>query len=214
MNQIIVNLKEYLIEKKYIILILGGIIGLLSYLVIYMVQDMNLEAIEDIISAWPEGMIDFFGDVEIFTNPYGFWSLELLSFMWLYAGIYIVYMASGLLSQEIEEKTIELSLSKPITRFKYLGSKISFLYIFIGITLSIFFLITMAGMASSSIFQTEGFYFDRLWLTYLPVILYLGALSMCAFFASTYFLNKSSNLSLRVTTNSPLAKGTLMPTFK
>jgi len=198
MKRFIRSVKVSLLEKKYILIILGGVIGLLSYFIIYMVEDMDLSAIEDIIAAWPEGMLEFFGDVEIFTNPYGFWGLELLSFMWLYGGIYIIYMASGLLSQEVEEKTIDLSLSKPVTRDQFLGSKIAFLYIFIMATMGIFFLITMGSMASSSVFQEEGLYFDRLWLTYIIVVLYLGALAMFAKFFSTIFLNSRKSMALGV----------------
>jgi ABC-2 type transport system permease protein len=198
MRQFITSVKESLLTKKYIILILGGIIGLLSYFIIYLVEDMNLTAIQDIIDAWPEGMLEFFGDAEIFTNPYGFWGLEMLSFIWLYAGIYIVYMASGLLSQEVEEKTIDLTLSKPITRFNFLGSKISFLYIFIVATMGIFFLITTGGMAFSSIFKEEGLIFDRLWLTYIILVLFLGALAMFAKMFSTIFLTTRKSMALGV----------------
>jgi ABC-2 type transport system permease protein len=192
------SIKEYLVTKKYILLILGGIIGLLSYYIIYMVEDINLEDLQDIIAAMPEGMLEFFGDVEIFTSPYGFWSLEMLSFIWLYAGIYIVYMASGLLSQEVEEKTIDLSLSKPLTRYNFLGSKITFLYVFIFITMGIFFLITTGGMTSSSIFHEGGLHLDRLWLTYLNVVLFLGALAMFAKLFSTIFLTTRKSMAFGV----------------
>lgn len=198
MKQFITSLKEAILSKKYILLILGGIIGLLSYFIIYMLEDLDLAAIQAIIDAWPEGMLEFFGDVEIFSNPYGFWSLEILTFMWLYAGIYIVFMASGLLSREVEEKTIDLTLSKPITRYNFLGSKISFLYIFIAASMGIFFLITMGGMAFSSTFQGEGLFFDRLWLSYVSVILFLGALAMIAILFSTIFLTTRKSMALGV----------------
>lgn len=201
MRQFIMTLKEYLLTKKYVILILGGIIGLLSYFIINMVGTLNIyknpQALQDFIAAFPEGMLEFFG-IEIFSSPYGFWCLEMLSFIWLYAGIYIVYMASGLLSREVEEKTIDLSLSKPITRYNFLGSKISFLYIFVGATMGIFFLITTGGMAFSSIFPEEGLYFDRLWLTYLTVVLFLGALAMFATLFSTIFLTTRKSMALGV----------------
>ncbi|MBY9006967.1 MAG: ABC transporter permease subunit [Candidatus Lokiarchaeota archaeon] len=198
MRQFIFSVKEYLLSKKYILLILGGMIGLLSFFIIYMVNGIDIESLEAIIASFPEGMFDFFGDIEIFSNPYGFWSLEMLSFIWLYAGIYIVYMASSLLSQEVEEKTIDLSLSKPITRYNFLASKITFLYIFIVGTMGIFFLITMGGMAFSSIFLEEGLYFDRLWLTYLNVVLFLGALAMFAKLFSTIFLATRKSMALAV----------------
>ena len=192
------SIKESLLEKKFVLLILGGVIGLLSFFIVYMIEGMDLSALKDIITMWPEEMLGFFGDVEAFTNPYGFWSLELLSFMWVYAGIYIVYMASNLLTREVEAKTIDLSLSKPITRFNFLGSKIAFLYIFIMAALGIFFLITMGGMASSSVFQDEGLLFDRLLLTYVIVILYLGALAMFAKLFSTIFLNGRKSMAMGI----------------
>ncbi|MBY8990581.1 MAG: ABC transporter permease subunit [Candidatus Lokiarchaeota archaeon] len=198
MKQYITSLKESILSKKYILLILGGIIGLLSYFIINMLESLDLAAIESVINAFPEGFLEFFGDIEIFANPYGFWSLEILTFMWLYAGIYIVFMASGLLSREVEEKTIDLTLSKPITRYSFLGSKISFLYIFIAATMGIFFLITMGGMAFSSTFQGEGLFFDRLWLTYISVILFLGALAMIAMLFSTIFLTTRKSMALGV----------------
>lgn len=191
-------IKESLLDKKLIMILLGGIIGLLSYYIIYMIEDMDLSAIEDILEAWPEGMLEFFGDVDLLTNPYGFWGLELLSFIWLYGGIYIIFMASSLLSQEVEEKTIDLSLSKPVTRDQFLGSKIAFLYIFIMASMGIFFLITMGCMTFSSVFQEEGLYFDRLWLTYIMVVLFLGALAMFANFFSTIFLNTRKSMALGV----------------
>jgi len=198
MKRFLLLVKESLLEKKFVILILGGVIGLLSYFIVYMIDGMDLSAIKDIIAMWPEEMLGFFGDVEAFTSPYGFWTLELLSFMWVYAGIYIVYMASSLLTREVEAKTIDLSLSKPVTRYNFLGSKITFLYLFIVAALGMFFLITMGGMASSSVFQNEGLFFDRLWLTYIVVVLYLGALAMFAKFFSTIFLNGRKSMAMGI----------------
>ncbi len=205
MKRFFSSIKESILEKKIILLILGGVIGLLSYFIVYMVEDMDLSAIEDIIKAWPEGMIEFFGDATIFTNPYGFWSLELMTFIWIYAGIYIIFMASGLLSQDVEDKTIDLTLSKPISRYNFLGSKIAFLYVFIMATIGIVFLITMGSMAGSSVYQVgtgsilwDLYYFDRLWVTYISVVLFLAALAMVAIFFSTIFLNTRKSMAFGV----------------
>lgn len=205
MKRFFSSIKESILEKTIILLILGGVIGLLSYFIVYMVEDMDLSAIEDIIKAWPEGMIEFFGDATIFTNPYGFWSLELMTFIWIYAGIYIIFMASGLLSQDVEDKTIDLTLSKPISRYNFLGSKIAFLYVFIMATIGIVFLITMGSMAGSSVYQVgtgsilwDLYYFDRLWVTYISVVLFLAALAMVAIFFSTIFLNTRKSMAFGV----------------
>jgi len=192
------TIKESILDKKFLILILGGVIGLLSFFVISMIESIDLEAFDDIFSYFPEGMMDFFGDMAVLTNPYGFWTMELLSFIWLYAGIYLVFMASSLLSQEVENKTIDLSLSKPISRNNFLGSKIAFLYIFIMATIGIFFLITMGSMAASSTYRTEGLFFDRLFATYFSVVLFLGALAMVSKFISTIFLSTKKSMALGV----------------
>ncbi|MFX1572074.1 MAG: ABC transporter permease [Promethearchaeota archaeon] len=198
MKQFFNSIKELILEKKLTLLILGGVIGLLSYFIVYMVEDMDLEALQEIFNMWPEDLLEFFGEMAIIVNPYGFWGLEMLSFIWAYAGIYIVYMASSLLPQDVEDKTIDLSLSKPISRFNFLGSKIVFVYIFILTSMGIFFLITMGAMATSSVYKGEGLFFDRLWGTYIVVVLFLGAFAMLAKFFSTIFLRTRRTMAFGV----------------
>ena len=198
MKQFLSTVKELILEKKFMIIILGGVIGLLSFFIIALIGDLDLASLEDIFSAFPEGMLDFFGDLEVIANPYGFWSLELLSFIWLYGGIYFVFMASSLLSQEVENKTIDLSLSKPVSRNNFLGSKITFLYVFIMASIGIFFLITLGSMAASSAYRAEGLYFDRLFATYFSVVLFLAALAMVSKFISTIFLSTKKSMALGV----------------
>ena len=198
MGQLLIIVKEYINDKKWAILFLAGILGLLAILITYMLIDFDLEAIEDLMTYLPEGFLDFFGEMSDMTNPYGFLCIEVFSFIWLYAGIYLVYSASSLLTQEIEEKTIELSLSKPITRNKFLGSKIVSLYVLITGMMVLAFLIISGVLASSQIFIDEGLYWDRLWGTYVVVILYLSALSMITFFGSTVFLNSKKAMVIGI----------------
>ena len=68
------TVKELILERKFMILILGGVIGLLSFFIVGMIGDLDLESIEDIFSAFPEGFLEFFGDLEVIANPYGFWN--------------------------------------------------------------------------------------------------------------------------------------------
>ena len=194
------TVKELILEKKFIILILGGVIGLLSFFIIAMLEDLDLQSLDDILSMMGgfEEILDFFGGLAVMSNPYGFWSLEILSFIWLYAGIYLIFMASSLLSHEVEDKTIDLSLSKPISRYNFLGSKITFLYVFIMTVVGIFFLITLGSMAGSPTFRTEGIFTERLFATYFSVVLFLGALAMVAKFSSTIFLSTKKSVAVGV----------------
>ena len=200
MNRFISTVKELIFEKKFMILILGGVIGLLSFFIIGMLENLDLQSLDDILSMLGgfEGVLDFFGGLAVMSNPYGFWSLEILNFIWLYAGIYLIFMASSLLSQEVENKTIDLSLSKPISRYNFLGSKITFLYVFIMTVVGIFFLITLGSMANSATFRNEGIFIDRLFATYFSVVLFLGALAMVANFFSAIFLSTKKSLAFGV----------------
>ena len=200
MNKVIYLLKENLWDKKWIILGMGGLIGLLAFGIIQILGTMDLAQIQSILSSFPPGYLDFFGDsVAAISSPYGFLSLEFLSFMWLYAGIFIIYVAGGLISQEVEEKTIELALTKPIKRYEFLGSKIYFLYAFIGSMMGITFLITMTGVLTSPIFLENGIYLERLWSTCLITILFLAALAMFTVLFSTVFLKSKKALAFGIT---------------
>ena len=192
--------KELILEKKFMILILGSVIGLLSFFIIAMLEDLDLQSLDDILSMMGgfEEILDFFGGLAVMSNPYGFWSLEILSFIWLYAGIYLIFMASSLLSRDVENKTIDLSLSKPISRYNFLGSKITFLYVFNMTVIGIFFLITLGSMVASSTFRTEGIFLERLFATYFSVVLFLGALAMVAKFSSTIFLSTKKSVAVGV----------------
>ncbi|MFX1500563.1 MAG: ABC transporter permease [Promethearchaeota archaeon] len=200
MRRFFSTIKELILEKKFMILILGGVIGLLSFYIIIIIGDMDIQELQEVISAFPEGFLDFFGDLEVLANPYGFWSLEMLSFIWLYAGIYLIFLASSLLSHDVENKTIDLSLSKPISRYNYLGSKIAFLYVFIISTIGIFFLITIGSVVASPVFRTEGIYLERFFATFLSVVLFLGVLAMVSKFISTIFLSTKKSLAIGVMT--------------
>jgi len=179
---------------------LGGLIGLLSFGIIQILGTMDIASIQSILGSFPAGFLDFFGDsLAAISTPYGFLSLEFLSFIWLYAGIFIIYVAGGLVSQEVEEKTIELALTKPINRFKFLGSKIYFLYAFIGSMMGITFLLTTAGVLTSPIFLENGVYLERLWPTCLITILFLAGLAMFAVLFSALFLKSKKSLALGIT---------------
>ena len=198
MKRFISTVKELILEKKFTILILGGVIGLFSFSIVVIIEGLDLQAMEGFYTLFPEDLMAFIGDLGVIANPYGFWAMELLSFIWLYVGIYLIFMASSLLSRDVENKTIDLSLSKPISRYNFLGSKITFLYVFNMTVTGIFFLITLGSMVSSPTFRTEGIFPERLLATYFSVVLFLGALAMVAKFSSTIFLSTKKSLTVGV----------------
>ena len=195
MNQFLTILKEQLIDKKWIILSLGAMIGGMALLIVAMIGDIDLEA----FAAMPayQEILEFMGGADI-SNPYGFLSMEVFTIIWIFIGIYMIFSASLMIPQEIDDKTIELFLSKPITRTKFLGAKIVSIYMIISGILVIGFIMTSGFLPLSPDFLEEGLYFDRLWASIIVHILFLGVMSMFALFCSTIFLHSKKAMVLGI----------------
>ncbi len=190
--------KEDVFDKKWSIIGVGVLVGLMGLYVINMFVSMDLSQLEDYINSLPESMIALLGGELDITNPYSFTSSYIYSFMWLYCGIFLVYMASNLVPQDVENHTIDLTLSKPVSREEYLLGKIGFVYIFILALLAIITVFIASGMVSSEIFIQEGIYWDRVAAVTLIAILHLGTLAMTAVFASTIFLDAKKTTLMAV----------------
>jgi ABC-type transport system involved in multi-copper enzyme maturation permease subunit len=181
--------KEDIFDKKWSIIGVGILVGLMSLYVINLFVSMDFSQLEDYINSLPDSMIALLGGELDITNPYSFTSSYIYSFMWLYCGIFLVYMASSLVPQDVENHTIDLTLSKPVSREEYLFGKIRFVYIFILALMAIITVFIASGMVSSDIFIQEGIYWERVAAATLIAILHLGTLAMTAVFASTIFLD-------------------------
>ena len=193
MSQSLIIIKEQLIDKKWIILVLGAMIGGMSLLIVAIIGQMDIEAM---MAGYPPELLGLFG--ADFSNPYGFLSMEVITVIWMFVGIYMIFSASLIIPQEIEEKTIELFLSKPITRKKFLGSKIVSTYMIITGIMVIGFLMTSGVIPLSPDFVEEGLYFDRLWGTCLVTILFVGVMAMFSLFCSTIFLHSKKAMVLGI----------------
>ena len=185
MNQFLTIVKEQLLDKKWIILLLGAMIGGMSYLIIAIIDEMDFETL---FGAYPPELMTFFGGSDL-SNPYAFLSMEVFTVIWMLVGIYLISFTSLIIIQEIDEKTIELFLSKPITRTKFLSAKIVSIYMIITSLLAIGFLMTSGFLPLSQVFVDEGLYFDRLWATYIAIVLFCGLISMFTLFCSIIFLH-------------------------
>jgi ABC-2 type transport system permease protein len=194
MNQFLTILKEQLLDKKWIILSLGAMIGGMALLIVGMIGEMDLETM---MAGYPPELMAIFG-IEEFSNPYGFLSMEVFTVIWMLVGIYMIFSASLIIPQEIDEKTIELLLSKPITRTKFLGAKIVSIYMIITGILVIGFIMISGFLPLSPDFVEEGLYFDRLWASIIVHILFLGVMAMFTLFCSTIFLHSKKAMVLGI----------------
>ena len=194
MSQFLTIVKEQIVDKKWITLLMGGMIGGMAFLIIAMIGEMDFEAM---MAGYPPELMAIFG-LDDFSNPYSFLSMEVFTIIWMLVGIYLITFTSLIVPQEIDEKTMELLLSKPITRTKFLSAKIVSIYVIIAILLAIGFLMTSGFLPLSPDFVEEGLYFDRLWAAYVAVVLFLGLISMFTLFCSTIFLHSKKAMVLGI----------------
>jgi ABC-type transport system involved in multi-copper enzyme maturation permease subunit len=110
-------------------------------------------------------------------------------------GIFLIYMtSSSALPIEVENKTIDLILSKPISRSSYLAGKIGFLYLYTAGLMGIVVAFIGAGMATSPTFIDFGLHWDRLFVVYVVVVLHLGTMVMTALLFATIFLDTKKTM--------------------
>ena len=172
----------------------GFLIGIFGYSITIIVEVLDLSDIMDFLAAIPqlEELLEAFGDM---TSPYGLLNAEVFAFLWVFVGFFFVYIASStVLPGEVEDKTIDLTLSKPISRSSYLLGKITFLYIFIISVQAIVFALIGLGMATSQPFIDVGLHWDRLLATYIISIVHSGTLVMTALLFATITLSSKKTM--------------------
>ena len=199
MKKIFSIAKEELFDKKWFLIALSFLIGLLGLYLVNLLNSLDLSGLQAYLDTLPESLRALLGSLDI-ANPYSLFNAYFFSFLWLYSGVFLVYMASSLLPQEVENNTIDLVLSKPVSREKYLTGKIVFLYVFTVCLLGLILLFVAAGMASSNMFVEEGLHWERLVAVFLVATLHLGTLAMTAVFFSTVFLSTKKTIAAAVIT--------------
>ena len=100
-------------------------------------------------------MSAFGGSLDGFINVLGFYTARNTMFILLLGSFFSILLAGKILSQEEHEKTAEFLLTKPVTRFEVVWSKLA-AYFSLLLTLNIIILIT--GFISIEVFKGESEY--------------------------------------------------------
>ncbi|TXT58204.1 MAG: membrane protein of unknown function [Promethearchaeota archaeon] len=122
--------KMFQIAKKDIKMNLTGILlycGIMTLFFFWFasVFDPELFAdLEDFYQNFPEAITSLVGGQLSIGDYNSFMNVYLFSFSWMYMGIYFILKASQDIPTEIEEKTIEITLSKPIKRWEFVLGKL------------------------------------------------------------------------------------------
>lgn len=138
------------------------------------------ESMQQLMAGMPQGLLAAFGMDKIsLTDILGYYSTEWYTTLTLFGSIYAIMLASGILSKEENDKTIEFLLSKPVSRSEILGVKLLSI-----ITLITVFnlLITVVMYISLEVFKTDDYSLT------LFLLLSLAALLLHLTFASIGFL--------------------------
>lgn len=195
MRKVLLIIIEHLHEKRWTLLGFGLLIGLLAFFFTMFLDYMNISEMTEILDILPPEFLDILGGTDSLTSPYGFVNVELFAFMWVFVGFFFVYIASGtILPSDVEDKTIDLILSKPISRSSYLVGKITFLYLFITCVLALVYALIGLGMVTSQSFIDYGLYWDRLFAVYIINIVHIGTLVMTALLFATITLNSKKTM--------------------
>jgi ABC-2 type transport system permease protein len=104
--------------------------------------------------------------IESFFTILGFFGY-MLTYLWLVGGIQAMNLGTGILSKEISGKTADFLLSKPISRFKVITSKLAAVLVIIFLTNLVFI---VSSYFSAMAFKTKDFDTNVFVLTCLTML--------------------------------------------
>ena len=156
------------------------IMTLIILLLTTLFPDMPESDALKISSSWPQLMKDLFGDpIYGFTDIYGWMNLQIFHItFWMFLGIFAAILSSQIIAKEIEEKTIDIVLSCPISRTGLILNRLAATFIILVFAS----LLTILGNIIGLVILDVPVKFDLL------VTTYISGLLLCLAFASISLL--------------------------
>jgi ABC-2 type transport system permease protein len=147
---------------------------------------------EEMLEAYPEFILEMIGGALDLSTYGGFYTMEFLSMIWIWLGIYFILQAGQDIPSTIEDQTIDLILSKPLKRWEFvLGRYMRFLFsiflvmLFIGILT--FLMIAFAPNLQDQEINFAEFFWGLTW-----AFVFLVSLASTAFFFSVFLTRKQA----------------------
>lgn len=189
MKLIQASLKEIRYNIKSII-ILAVVFGVffLAFMAFY---DPTLFGnMEEILEGYPEAIVQMVGDFIALNTFGGFLNVYLFSMTWFYFGFYFIIKAAQDIPKEIDDKTIDIILSKPIKRWNFVIGK----YIRHILTAFIFVVCSSLGVLLGvfvfpNIIPSEV-YFNEIFTVFFWLFIFLIAMISTALLFSTFLRPK------------------------
>jgi ABC-2 type transport system permease protein len=153
------------------------------------------EGMEELFKSYPEAVQEMVGGQIALSQPEGFIHTYLITFSWMYIGIYLMLKSSQDIPKEIDNKTIDLILSKPIKRWEFFtGKYFKHVSSALIITLFVGFGIFLGIFLSPGINPAEIYYAEIVYVLVWNFVFLVSLISTAYFFSA--FLNPRMSLSL------------------
>ena len=189
MKLIQTTIKEIKYNIKAII-ILALCFGLFFFAFMAMYDPTLFEDMEALLESYPEAVLQMVGNYIALSTFGGFINVYLFSMTWFYFGFYFIIKSAQDIPKEIEDRTIDIILSKPMKRWSFVIGK----YIRHVITAFILVVFSSLGVligvfAFPTIVPSEV-YFIEIYTVFLWLFVFLVALISTSLFFSTFLQSK------------------------
>ncbi len=168
-------------------LIFGGVIGGLFLLLVAIFDPAIFESYNEIIASFPPELLGFLGGQVDLGTFEGFFNMYVFEFAWMWYGLYLILKVASDIPTEMDEKTIDLVLSKPIRRWEYVLSKQIQHIITIIVVVLFSALLCVAAIAFNPHIVFADFNFGGMALSFAWLILLLWAIESAVLLISTIF---------------------------
>jgi ABC-2 type transport system permease protein len=134
--------------------------------------------LQQMMQAFPDEMLAFFGgDVDIF-DPEGFLHLEFFSYIQIILGFMVVSGGTSLIVKKEEAGTLELILAQPISRSVVFWSKLAALIVTLVLILAITWGGFALGLAGTDSFDLDQVQLIRPFISLFAVLLFFMSLAL------------------------------------
>jgi ABC-2 type transport system permease protein len=174
------------------IMIYSGIMALFFVWFVTFFDPDLFAGMEEVFENYPEAIRQIVGEFYNLSEFGGFINVYLFSVSFFYFGIYFILKSAQSFPKEIEDKTIDLLLSKPMKRYeltlgKYFSLVLEILIIYYFIMMSVLLGILFFPTASSN-----GIFLNEILFAFLWNFIFMVALISTGFFFSTFLSSKKA----------------------